>query len=393
MSDAGSVRLFLVAGEHSGDRLAAPLIDALRSLCDQPLELQGVGGDAMQAAGCPSLFPLSDIAVMGPVAILKRLRHLVRRMHETVDAIVNMNPDALVILDSPEFTHAVAKRVRRRLPDLPVIDYVSPSVWAWRSGRARKMRAYVDHVLAILPFEPAAHERLGGPQCSYVGHPLIERLDWIAALKPALLGKRLKLEKKRPVIAVLPGSRITEIQRMMPVYGRTIEQVIQKHGPVEVVIPVAPGSEKLVQDGLNNWPVEPHLLEGDEDKFTAFRMADAALATSGTVTLEIALSGTPMVVAYKTETIVAMFQWMLKAHSIVLPNLVLGENVFPEFIQDKATPQTLADTLVPLLDPKSQDSRKQEKALARIKSCMTLKSGTPSEKAARIVLDHIRATG
>lgn len=391
MPDAGPVRLFLVAGEHSGDRLAAPLIDALRSLSDQPLELQGVGGDAMAAAGCPSLFPLSDIAVMGPVAILKRLRHLVRRVHETVDAIVNMNPDALVILDSPEFTHAVAKRVRRRLPDLPVIDYVSPSVWAWRSGRARKMRTYVDHVLAILPFEPAAHERLGGPQCSYVGHPLIERLDWIAALKPAQLGKRLKLEKERSVIAVLPGSRITEIQRMMPVYGRIIEQVIQKHGPVEVVIPVAPGSEKLVQDGLNGWPVEPHLLEGDEDKFTAFRMADAALATSGTVTLEIALSGTPMVVAYKTEAIVAMFQWMLKAHSIVLPNLVLGENVFPEFIQDKATPQTLANALMPLLDPKSQDSMKQKKALARIKSCMMLETGTPSEKAARIVLDHIRA--
>lgn len=389
MAGRDPLRLFMVAGEHSGDRLAGPLIEALRARSPRPLELKGIGGEAMEAAGCPSLFPLSEIAVMGPIAILKRLPSLIRRVHETVDAAVAMQPDALIILDSPEFTHPVARRVRRKLPNLPIIDYVSPSVWAWRSGRACKMRAYVDHILAILPFEPEAHQRLGGPPCSYVGHPLIERLDWIRNRNVGQLKKHLKIGNGKPVIAVLPGSRVTEISRMMPVYGRTIAKIVNERGPVEVVIPIATGSRPLVEKHMGDWPLKPHLVDGDDDKFSAFRMADAALATSGTVTLEIALAGTPMVVAYKTEAIVAMFRWLLKAHSIVLPNLVLGENVFPEFIQEEAEPDTLANALTPLLDPETPERKRQEAALARINDCMALLSGTPSEKAAEIILDHL----
>lgn len=383
------LRLFLVAGEHSGDRLGGALIQALRARSGRQLQLAGVGGESMQEEGCSSLFPLSDVAVMGPFAILKRLPTLIGRVRQTVDAAIAMKPDALVILDSPEFTHAVAKRVRRQLPKVPVIDYVSPSVWAWRPGRAKRMRAYVDHILAILPFEPQAHKQLGGPDCTYIGHPLVERLDWIRARSPENLRKRLSISKDRPVIAVLPGSRVNEISRMMPVYAQTLQRIIGKVGPVEVVIPLAPGCETLVKEALQDWPLEPHLLQGDDHKFTAFRLADAALATSGTVALELALSGTPMVVAYRTEAIVSLFSWMLRAHSIVLPNLVLGENVFPEFIQGNAAPETLADALLPLLNKTGTARKRQLEALALIEDRMKLPSGTPSERAADVVLDFV----
>ena len=162
------LKLFLIAGEHSGDALGAKLIEASRTQSARPIEFQGVGGELMEEQGCPSLFPLSELAVMSLVDVLPRLPNIWRRIRQSVDAVIAQSPDALVILDSPEFTHQVAKRVRRRAPQIPIIDYVSPSVWAWRPGRARKMRRYVDHILAILPFEPEAHRRLGGPACSYV---------------------------------------------------------------------------------------------------------------------------------------------------------------------------------------------------------------------------------
>ena len=382
-----ALKLFLVAGEHSGDQLGGKLISALRDMSKRPLLISGVGGQAMAAQECDSLFPLSEIAVMGPIAILKRLRTIVRRVHQTVDAAVEMNPHALVILDSPEFTHAVAKRVRQRMPDLPVIDYVSPSIWAWRPGRAKKMRGYINRVLAILPFEPEAHARLGGPECTYVGHPLIERLDWIKALDTRKMSASLKLSLKKPVIAVLPGSRTNEIKRMMPVYGETLDRIVKRSAPVEVVMPIIPDTEQLVRQELVNWPVQPHLIMGEEEKFTAFKLADAALATSGTVTLELALAGTPMVVGYHTEFIFAMFRWMLRAHSIVLPNLILGENFFPEFIQEECTPDALSNALLPLLDMSSPERKAQIIALKGIGEKMRLVQGTPSQKAAGIILN------
>ena len=171
------VTVWLVAGEESGDQLGGKLMSALKArLGAQGVRFGGIGGTAMQAEGLQSLFPLTDIAVMGIGAVLARLPALLRRVRRAADAIVAARPDALVIIDNPDFTHLVAKRVRRRAPEIPVVNYVSPSVWAWRPGRAKKMRAYVDHVLALKPFEPEAHLRLGGPACTYVGHPLVERL-------------------------------------------------------------------------------------------------------------------------------------------------------------------------------------------------------------------------
>lgn len=382
---AKSCRLFLVAGEHSGDQLGGKLIAALKRLSSTPLEVQGVGGEAMAAQGCPSLFPLSEVAVMGPAEIIPRLPVILRRVSQTTRAVIDAQPDALVILDSPEFTHPIARRVRRRLPDLPIIDYVSPSVWAWRPGRARKMRRYIDHVLAILPFEPAAHERLHGPACSYVGHPLIERMEWMRNADSASLAARLELDMDVPILVVLPGSRPNEVKRLMQPFGEALKAILRDFGPLQVILPTVDSVRPLVEQGCADWPVKPHLISGEDEKFQAFRLARAALAASGTVTLELAVSGAPMVVAYRVEPLAACLRWLVKVPSIVLPNLILEDNAFPEFIQEKCTGETLAAALLPLLRGGPERER-QLAALEGLAARMALPEGTPSEKAAQIVL-------
>src|SRR5215467_5069132 len=202
----GALSVFIVAGEESGDRLGGALMQALSRRFDGPITFEGVGGRDMSAQGLRSLFPIEDIAIMGFIAIPLRLADILRRIRETVAAGVATQPDVLVIIDSPDFSHRVARRVRAAAPPIPIVDYVSPTVWAWRPGRARAMRAYVDHVLALLPFEPAAYEELHGPPCSYVGHPLTEQL---AQLRPDAAEQKRR-DEKPPVLLVLPGSRRSE---------------------------------------------------------------------------------------------------------------------------------------------------------------------------------------
>jgi lipid-A-disaccharide synthase len=380
--------LFLIAGEHSGDNLGGKLMEALNKDRRGRIRYLGVGGRAMAAQGLVSQFPLDEVAVMGLGAILSRLPLLLKRISGTARSAIAAEPSAVVIIDSPEFTHPIARRIRRRRPDIPIIDYVSPSVWAWRPGRARKMRGYVDHVLGLWPFEPEVHARLGGPPCSFVGHPLIERYSWLAALDPAPLAERLGLTPVRPVLVVLPGSRTSEVSRLMQPFGQTLERLIGHGLDVEVVLPVVSSVRGLIERQLAAWPVRPHLVEGDDDKFRAFKLATAALAASGTVTLELALAGAPTVVAYKADPVIAAIALrLIKASSVVLPNLVLGKNVYPEFIQEVCTPANLADALAPLLADTPERGR-QVAALAKIPAALKVEGLTPSEAAARIVLDY-----
>ncbi len=375
--------IWLVAGEESGDQLGAKLIRSLRALSDRPLSLSGVGGDAMAAEGMDSLFPLEDVAVIGYLAVAARIRLLMRRIRQTVRACVAARPDVLVIIDSPGFTHAVASRVRRQLPDLPVVDYVSPSVWAWRPWRAKTMRGYIDHVLALLPFEPDAHRRLNGPACTYVGHPLIERLG---ELRPGAAEREAR-QGPAPVLAVLPGSRRTEIERLMPIFGAALAKVQAQGHAFTVELPAVARHRALIERLSATWPVRPRLIDGEADKLATFRRARAALAASGTVTLELALAGVPMVVAYQVPKIEEVIvRRLIQVPTIVLPNLILGENAIPELIQAECTPERLAAALGPLL-PEGPARAAQEAALARLDATMRLPDGDdPSRSAARIVL-------
>jgi lipid-A-disaccharide synthase len=378
-------RIFIVAGEHSGDHLGGKLMAALKARSEVPILFSGVGGEMMEAEGLRSIFPLSDVAVMGPLAILARLPKLVRRVYQSVDAALAADADGVIIIDSPEFTHPIAKRIRRKKPLIPIIGYVSPSVWAWRPGRARKMAPYVDHLLAILPFEPEAHERLGGPPCSYVGHPMIEKLDWIGELDAQELAARLALDPARPVLLVLPGSRPTEVRRLMQPFGETVAALIEKAGPIEVILPVVDSVRPLIEEGLESWSARPHLVSGQDDKFKAFKLARAALAASGTVTLELGLAGVPMVVAYTVDWVAERFRFLLKVPSVVLANLVIGRNVFPELLQEDCTSEKLTEALLPLFGDTPERER-QLAGLATIADKMMLDHGTPSERAAETAL-------
>ena len=381
----GSPRIFLVAGEHSGDRLGAGLIATLRERAPG-VAIAGVGGEAMVAAGLESLFPMTEIAVNGLLPVIARLPTLLRRIRDTATAVIAAKPDVLVIIDSPDFTHRVARRVRAADPAIPIVDLVSPTVWAWRPGRAPAMRAYVDHLLALLPFEPAAHERLGGPPCTYMGHPLIERLD---ALRPEVGDASAR---ERPVLLVLPGSRRSEIRRLLAIFGETLQRVAAEVPDLEAVLPAVDDLADTIRAEVATWRVRPRIVTGEADKYAAFRQARAALAASGTVTLELALAAVPMAVAYRVSALEWKGRFVIKVPSIVLANLVIGETAVPEFLQDASNPEALARALVPLLGD-TPARAEQLAAFARVEAAMRIAPGaTPSGIAADTVLSCIDAT-
>jgi lipid-A-disaccharide synthase len=388
MNDAARpLSIYLVAAEESGDALGAALVRALVAEAGS-LQLAGVGGRAMAAAGISSPFAIDALSIIGVSAIPRRLPTILRRIRETAEGIIAARPDALVIIDSPDFTHRVARRVRAQAPAIPIVDYVSPSVWAWRPGRARAMRGYIDRVLAILPFEPAAHTRLGGPPCTYIGHPLIERLS---ELRP----NRAEAERRAadpPLVLVLPGSRASEIRRLLDIFGEAIGLTAARAGAMELVLPTVPHLEQQVRARTEGWTVKPRIVVDAGEKWRAFRTARAALAASGTVTLELALAGVPTVAAYRVtlmeEVIARIIRLRGRLPSVILANLVIGENIVPEFLQRDCTPRHLAQALAPLIADTPERAR-QLAGFGRLDGVMAV-DRAPSAEAAAIVLDTAR---
>lgn len=382
------MKIFFVVGEESGDLLGGELIEALRLRCPDSIEIAGVGGERMAALGLQTLFPLSEIAVMGFTAVVARLPLLLRRISDCVAAVQEFGPDVVVIIDSPDFTHRVASRVRKLMPGIPIIDYVSPSVWIWRPGRARKMARYVDHLLAILPFEPDVHKRLEGPDCSYVGHPLLTKMD---RLRPKD-GEREEFSKtKRPVLILLPGSRRFETSRLLKPFARTLEIISEKYPNLDLLLPAVAHLEDEIRRSVETWPVRPTIVVGEQEKYNAFRCAHAALAASGTVTLELALSGIPMVVAYKVDIIYSSLRKITGITPVIsLPNIILDGPIVPELVEENAEPDILAAALAPLLID-GPERKRQLDAFARLDEIMRLENGErPSDKAAEIVSRYAR---
>ncbi|MFH1339729.1 MAG: lipid-A-disaccharide synthase [Pseudomonadota bacterium] len=379
-------KIFLIATEESGDRLGASLMKVLRQRLGGAVLFEGVGGQAMAREGLASLFPIEQLSIMGLAAVVKQLPMILRRINETAAAVTQASPDVLVIIDSPDFTHRVARRVRARDPAIPIVNYVSPSVWAWRPGRARAMTAYVDHVLALLPFEPGEYRRLHGPPCSYVGHPLIEQ---IGTLRPSA-SEQKRRDGSPPVLLVLPGSRRSEVRHHMAVFGAALGLLRDDGAAFELVLPTMPHLVDAVREGVANWPVQPKIVIGESETRAAFRSARAALAKSGTVTLELALSGVPMVTAYRTGAIEAWIMLrMIKVPSVILANLVVGENVVPEFLQTDCTPEKLSRALREVLE-EQPPRRRQIEAFAKLDAIMSTGEATPSTRAADIVLATMR---
>lgn len=330
------LKIAVIAGEVSGDTLGADLVAAMRR-AGREVSLTGVGGERLQAEGLQSLFDFSELSVMGFADVLAKLPSLLGRIRQTAAAIIAERPDALFIIDSPDFTHRVARRVRKALPGLPVIQYVCPSVWAWKEYRATEMRAYVDLVLAVLPFEPAVMERLGGPKTVYVGHRLAGDPD-ILRVRAA---RRDRQPAEPPKILLLPGSRSSEIKRLADVMGEAAAEIGRRHPGATFLLPAVSRQETLIREKIAAWPIQPDCQTGDAFKWRAFAEADAAIAASGTVILELAMAGVPTVSIYRTDPLIKFVMSRIKAWSAALPNLIADYPVIPEYINELLRPAML----------------------------------------------------
>lgn len=371
------VTFFLVAGEPSGDRLGAALMAGLKQL--SPVAgFSGVGGPAMQAEGMESLFPMEELSIMGIIEVLPKYLHLKRRIRETADACLASGAKALITIDSPDFGLRVAALVRAADPSIRTIHYVAPSVWAWRPGRAGKMAKVIDHVLAVLPFEPP-YMTAAGMSCDFVGHPVVAE----ALATPA---ERAAFDGQGPLILTLPGSRKGEVTRLSPTFAQTLALVKLAHPDARVVLPTVRGVENLVRDLTADWPIRPEIITDPALKRGAFAAADVALAASGTVSLELAANGCPMVIAYDMNRLTL---WLMQRAALIdtvtLVNLVSDTRVVPEFIGERCRPDLIAPALLDTL----ANPQAQQAAMSLTMDRLGKGGEPPGLRAARSVLAHL----
>jgi lipid-A-disaccharide synthase len=390
------ITLFLAAGEPSGDALGAALMRGLKQLTGGQVRFLGVGGPAMAAEGLDSLFPQDELAVMGLVEVLPRALSILRRIRQTADACLSARPAALITIDSPGFGLRVARRVRAADPAIRTIHYVAPSVWAWRPGRARKMAAYVDHVLALLPFEPP-YFTAEGMTCDFVGHPAAARPRAPEA-EIAALRAEAGAAPGQPLLLALPGSRMGEVKRHCAPMGQTLALLRDRFPDLRVVLPTVPGVAEAVAGLTADWPLRPLILDprgapqaqAEARKWAAFCASDAALAASGTVALELAAAQTPMVAIYRANALTAaIVRRLVRVNTANLVNLVAGEAVVPEFLQEHIRPEAVAQAVGALLTPGPARDR-QRAAMARVVATLGGQGEPPSLRAARSVLNHVK---
>lgn len=386
---ARPVTLMLVCGEPSGDQLGAELMAGIKAIAGNTVRLVGVGGAAMEKQGLKSLFPLDDTAVMGLREVVPRIPAILRRVREASDYALQTRPDAVVLIDSPDFTHRIAQQLKRIDPSIRTVNYVAPQVWASRPYRARHMARYFDLVLALLPFEAPFFEK-HGLHAAFVGHPVIERAKQMKG--GDALRARLGIAPDAKVLVVLPGSRISEVRLLMPRFRDAVTRLAKDVQSLICLLPTVPHVSAAVHALAVDWPAPLYIVEGDDHKFAAFDAADAALAASGTVTTELALSGTPMVVGYRlgwlTYVLVRPF---VTVRFATLGNIVLDREAIPEFIQERCTGENLAKALLPLLQD-SAERRKQIADLNLIGGELGVGSEEPSLRAARALLSFVASS-
>jgi len=387
---AKPLSLMLIAGEPSGDQLGGQLMAALKALYGDNVSIIGMGGPAMTAQGLQSFFPLKDTAVMGLREVVPKVPLILRRVRDLAAIALTRRPDAVVLIDSPDFTHRVAHKLKRLDPSIPTIDYVAPQVWASRQYRARKMARDFDLLLALLPFEPPFFERYG-LHTVFVGHPVIERGRLMTG-GPELRA-RLGIAADTPVLCVLPGSRTSEIRFILPVFKQAVGEIARRVPGLVTLLPTVPHVAARVREATADWPAPLHIIETETDKYAAFKAANAALAASGTVTTELALARTPMAVAYRVGALTyTLAQVLFRFKYFALVNLLLDRMAVPELLQGKATPQALAEEIVPLLTDKAAAAR-QIADLDAVARALGEGSEPPSLRAARAIAEFVHSRG
>ncbi len=382
------MRVFLLAGEASGDRLGAALMTGLKALSD--VDFTGVGGPLMQAEGMASLFPMDELSVVGIAEILPKYMHLRRRLDEAVAAALAFAPDVIITIDSPEFSLRLAKKVKA-VRNIRCVHYVAPSVWAWRPKRAQKLPGVVDQVLALLPFEPPLIEA-AGVDCDFVGHPVVTEPvatpDEVAAFRD-----RHDL-RDATTLMVLPGSRGGEVSRLGPRFGAALRDVCATRPDLRVILPTTGPRAAQVRDMARDWPGTPLILAPDDmssdayahEKMCAFAASDRALAASGTVSLELAAADTPMLIAYDTSWLSrVIISRMLLIDTLTLVNLVSDTRAVPELLGTDCTPEKIAPAVLALL----KDAGHQRDAMRVTMERLGKGGDAPGLRAAKAVLARL----
>ena len=389
-----ALQFFLIAGEPSGDRLGAALMAGLKSLAGE-VEFHGIGGPLMQAEGLRSLFAMERLSVFGLAEVLPKLRELFALKDRAARAVLDLRPDALITIDSPDFCLRVAKQVKSAAPDLATIHYVAPSVWAWRPKRAARMARHIDHVLALLPFEPPYMEAVG-MRCDFVGHPVVAEPQASAA-EVADFRAGHDIAPDAPLLLVLPGSRRSEITRLAPIFGQAIARLLAAQPDLRIVLPTLAHIAPMLPELLSGWPAAPLVLDptglspdaAAQQKRAAFGAADLALAASGTVSLELAASATPMVIAYDMNRITwALMRRAALIDTVTLVNLVSQTRVIPEFLGPACQPEAIGAALVDLAANPGLRAA-QVTAMATTMARLGQGGEAPGLRAARAVLAGI----
>ncbi len=385
-----ATRIFLVAGEPSGDNLGAKLMLALKRATGGAVEFSGVGGERMAGEGLGSLFPLSDLSVMGLAEVVPRLPTIFARLRQTADAIKAARPDIVVLIDAPSFGLRVADRIRGS--GIPVVQYVAPQLWAWRPGRAKKLKGRIDAMLALLPFEPEFFAKLG-LACTHVGHPVLE--DALAPADAAGFRGRHGIAPTAPLVAVLPGSRAGLFGRMAPIFAAAANALAATHPHAAFVVPYVANTEAASAAFAAALPGKVVRVADPAEKRAAFRAADAALSVSGTSTLELAVAGLPTVVGHRVN---AFSGWLarklIQVPYVAMPNVIAGRVVIPELLQADCTPAALAAAVAHLLDDPAA-AAKMRADLAAVCDALgqseIARGRLPSDRAAAAILDLLRS--
>jgi lipid-A-disaccharide synthase len=375
-------KIMLVAGEASGDQLGGRLMAALKAKQDH-IRFIGVGGPRMEREGLKSLFPMNEMSVMGLTEVVPHIPHLLKRISQTADYAKSEKPDVVITIDAPDFSFRVGKKLKGK--GIPLVHYVAPSVWAWREGRAKKIAGFLDHLLALLPFEPPYFEKEGLPT-TFIGHSAVEeRHDGDGERFRAQHG----LTANQKLLAVLPGSRNSEVKRLLPVFRKVIDDIARKFPDARIVVPTVSKVVDTVTDEMKSWPLDPIIVATDQERHDAFAAADCALAASGTVSLELAIAGVPHVIAYQVNAVTGWIaKRLIKIDTVTIVNLVLGTKLIPEFLQDKCK----AKKIIPVLENLMADSPERAAQIDGFdKACTMLGFGDrpPSEKAAEQILKII----
>ena len=376
------ILIYLIAGEPSGDAIGAHLIRALSEVDDREIEFAGLGGAAMSSCGFHSLFPISELSVMGLLEVLPHARRIMRRIDEVANDISSRQPDIVITIDSPSFSIRVAKRIAKL--DVPKVHYVAPTVWAWRPWRVHKFKRYYDHLLTILPFEPPYFEDVGLP-APFVGHPVLE-YGGDHGNGPKFR-KRHKVSEEQILVCLLPGSRRGEVMRHLGIFGDALEILNTGEKGCRSVIPTLPHVADLVRSQTETWGTRPIILETPEEKYDAMAASNIALTASGTVALETAIARLPTVVAYRVNAVTAfIIRRLIKVDFVNILNIMADRELVPECLQEKCTAERLHHELERLLDNGGQRQIRDLESFLR-----KLRAGDsgPSVAAARYLFERV----